>query len=169
MKRSSFLIASLVAGSFAYSGGAAAQADSVEAGEKLYNSTCVACHGADGKGKLPGVPDFTKSDGRLTKSDDVLVTNIMEGFKSPGSSMAMPAKGGISSLTKEQAEAMAAPTGTSRTPSATVASTRISQSTTAVCACRRIPWNGTAEPAITLSVWIRRLRGYLTKSKPGTR
>ena len=78
----------------------------MEAGEKLYNSTCVACHGADGKGKLPGVPDFTKSDGRLTKSDDVLVTNIMEGFKSPGSSMAMPAKGGISSLTKEQAEAM---------------------------------------------------------------
>jgi len=107
MKRSSFLIASLVAGSFAYSGGAAAQAASVEAGEKLYNSsTCVACHGADGKGKLPGVPDFTKSDGRLTKSDDVLVTNIMEGFKSPGSSMAMPAKGGISSLTKEQAEAI---------------------------------------------------------------
>ena len=36
MKRSSFLVASLVAGSFAYSGGAAAQADSVEAGEKLY-------------------------------------------------------------------------------------------------------------------------------------
>ena len=35
MKRSSFLVASLVAGSFAYSGGAAAQADSVEAGEKL--------------------------------------------------------------------------------------------------------------------------------------
>ena len=106
MKRSSFLVASLVAGSFAYSGGAAAQADSVEAGEKLYNSTCVACHGADGKGKLPGVPDFTKSDGRLTKSDDVLVTNIMEGFKSPGSSMAMPARGGISSLTKEQAGAI---------------------------------------------------------------
>ncbi len=106
MKRSSFLIASLVAGSFAYSGGAAAQAASVEAGEKLYNSTCVACHGADGKGKLPGVPDFTKSDGRLTKSDDVLVTNIMEGFKSPGSSMPIPDKRGISSLTKEQAQAI---------------------------------------------------------------
>jgi len=98
--------ASRVAGSFAYQGVAAAEATSVEAGEKVYDSTCVACHGADGKGKLPGVPDFTKSDGRLTKSDDVLVTNIMEGFKSPGSSMAMPAKGGISSLTKEQAEAM---------------------------------------------------------------
>jgi len=106
MKRSSFLIASLVAGSFAYSGGAAAQAASVEAGEKLYNTTCVACHGADGKGKLPGVPDFTKSDGRLSKDADVLATHIMEGFKSPGSSMAMPAKGGISSLTMEQAEAI---------------------------------------------------------------
>lgn len=106
MNRSLFLIAGLFAGVLASSAGVAAQADSVEAGEKLYNSTCVACHGANGKGKLPGVPDFTKSDGRLTKSDDVLVTNIMEGFKSPGSSMAMPAKGGISSLTKEQAGAI---------------------------------------------------------------
>ncbi len=58
------------------------------------------------KGKLPGVPDFTKSDGRLSKDADVLATHIMEGFKSPGSSMAMPAKGGISSLTMEQAEAI---------------------------------------------------------------
>ncbi|WP_341582652.1 c-type cytochrome [Marinobacter metalliresistant] len=106
MKRSSFLIASLVAGIVAYSAGAAASSESVETGEKLYNSTCVACHGANGKGKLPGVPDFTKSDGRLSKDNEVLVTHIMEGFKSPGSSMAMPAKGGISSLTKEQAGAI---------------------------------------------------------------
>jgi len=106
MKRSSFLIASLVAGIFASSTGAAASAENVEAGEKLFNSTCVACHGGDGKGKLPGVPDFTKSDGRLSKDNEVLVTHIMEGFKSPGSSMAMPAKGGISSLTKEQAESI---------------------------------------------------------------
>lgn len=104
MKRSSFLIASLAAGILGYSAGAAA--DQVEAGEKLFNTTCVACHGADGKGKLPGVPDFTKSDGRLSKGDDVLVTHIMEGFKSPGSPMAMPAKGGNSSLTKAQAESI---------------------------------------------------------------
>ena len=106
MKRSFFLIASLAAGVLAHSAGAAASSDQVEAGEKLYNTTCVACHGADGKGKLPGVPDFTKSDGRLSKDDDVLATHIMEGFKSPGSSMAMPAKGGISSLTMEQSGAI---------------------------------------------------------------
>ncbi len=69
-----------------------------QSGQAIYNQTCIACHGADGKGSLPGVPDFTKSDGRLSKSDDVLIKHITEGFQTPGSPMAMPAKGGNADL-----------------------------------------------------------------------
>ncbi len=68
-------------------------------GEAVYNQTCVACHGADGKGALPGVPDFTDPSGRLGKSDEVLLKHIVEGFQSPGSPMAMPPKGGNPDLT----------------------------------------------------------------------
>jgi cytochrome c5 len=63
-------------------------------GKDIYSQTCVACHGANGTGAIPGTPDFTQSGGALSKSDDELVRNITAGFQSPGSSMAMPAKGG---------------------------------------------------------------------------
>lgn len=68
-------------------------------GKEIYGSTCIACHGADGKGSLPGAPDFTKLDGPLSKPDEILVQHITEGFQSPGSPMAMPAKGGNPDLT----------------------------------------------------------------------
>lgn len=63
-------------------------------GEQVYNQTCVACHGVDGKGRMPGVPNFTAPDGPLSKPDDILVRHILEGFRSPGSPMAMPPRGG---------------------------------------------------------------------------
>ena len=106
MKRSPLWLAGILVGSIASSVAFSVQAETTEEGEELYNTTCVACHGQNGKGKLPGVPDFTKKDGRLAKTDDVLASHIMNGFKSPGSSMAMSAKGGMSSLTQEQAEAI---------------------------------------------------------------
>lgn len=40
--------------------------------EALYRQTCIACHGADARGALPGVPDFTADGGRLAKPDEVL-------------------------------------------------------------------------------------------------
>lgn len=67
-------------------------------GQAIYNQTCIACHGSNGKGTLPGAPDFTSSDGPLVKSDDVLIKNITYGFQGPGSPMAMPAKGGNTDL-----------------------------------------------------------------------
>jgi mono/diheme cytochrome c family protein len=67
-------------------------------GQDIYGQTCVACHGPAGTGALPGTPDFTKSGGPLAKSDDDLIHNISVGFQSPGSPMAMPAKGGNSAL-----------------------------------------------------------------------
>lgn len=78
----------------------------LEHGSAIYHQTCVACHGADGTGAIPGAPDFTKKDGRLTKSDDLLIQHIANGFQSPGSAMAMPPKGGNPSLTEDDIEAV---------------------------------------------------------------
>ena len=63
-------------------------------GEGIYSQTCVACHGANGTGAIPGTPNFTSPGGALSKSDDELIQSITVGFQSPGSPMAMPAKGG---------------------------------------------------------------------------
>lgn len=75
-------------------------------GEAIYNQTCIACHGADGKGTLPGAPDFSNPQGSLSQSDDVLVKHVTEGFQSPGSPMAMPAKGGNTALTEADIRAV---------------------------------------------------------------
>lgn len=78
----------------------------VLSGKEIYNKTCIACHGADGTGALPGVPDLTKPDGVLVKSDSDLLENISNGFQSPGSSMSMPAKGGNPNLTEANIKAV---------------------------------------------------------------
>jgi mono/diheme cytochrome c family protein len=67
-------------------------------GKQVYENNCVACHGANGKGALPGVPDFTDKNGRLSKPDSELFNSVTNGYKSPGSVMAMPPKGGNSAL-----------------------------------------------------------------------
>ena len=69
-----------------------------QTGKAIYEQTCQACHGADGRGPIPGVPDFTTPSGVLSKSEAVLLKNIRDGYQSPGASMAMPAKGGNPSL-----------------------------------------------------------------------
>ena len=76
-------------------------------GKETYDKTCIACHGGDGKGAFPGTPDFGASDGALSKSDEVLVDHIINGFQSPGSPMAMPPKGGNPNLsTSDVAEVL---------------------------------------------------------------
>ena len=69
-------------------------------GKQIYHQTCIACHGSEGTGGLPGVPYFTDADGPLSKSDEILTQSILNGFRSPGSPMAMPAKGGNPNLTE---------------------------------------------------------------------
>ena len=69
-------------------------------GKQVYDQTCIACHGANGTGALPGVPDLTVKSGPLTQSDEVLIKHITEGFQSSGAAMAMPAKGGNAALTE---------------------------------------------------------------------
>jgi mono/diheme cytochrome c family protein len=75
-------------------------------GKAIYNQTCIACHGASGTGSIPGVPDFTAPGGPLSKPDDVLIRNITNGFQSPGSPMAMPAKGGNPDLSHADVQAV---------------------------------------------------------------
>ncbi|MBL4575797.1 MAG: c-type cytochrome [Opitutaceae bacterium] len=75
-------------------------------GGKIYQRNCMACHGANGKGVLPGMRDFTDKTGRLTKTDAQLLNNIINGFQSPGSSMPMPPRGGNAQLSNDELAAI---------------------------------------------------------------
>jgi len=77
----------------------------VAEGKALYQATCVACHGPKGNGAIPGVPDLTKGV-ILAKPDAELTSNIINGFQSKGSPMAMPPKGGNPNLTEKGAKAI---------------------------------------------------------------
>lgn len=77
-------------------------AQAADPGKAVYERSCATCHGANGKGVLPGVPDLTKKDGVLSQPDDVLLKRTVEGYQSPGSPLAMPPKGGNPSLTEAQ-------------------------------------------------------------------
>ena len=68
-------------------------------GKEVYESNCLACHGANGKGSLPGMPNFVAKNGPLSKDDSELLRNIINGIQSEGSSMPMPPKGGNGQLT----------------------------------------------------------------------
>lgn len=68
------------------------------AGDGIYHQTCVACHGADGKGAIPGAPNFADPKGVLSQADAVLENAILNGKTTPGVPIAMPPKGGNSNL-----------------------------------------------------------------------
>lgn len=70
-------------------------------GDKIYHETCVACHGPDGHGTVPGAPDFTKKGGPLSKPHSVLTAHIKNGFHEPGKPLAMPPKGANPSLSDQ--------------------------------------------------------------------
>lgn len=75
-------------------------------GAMVFNGTCIACHGSDGEGSLPGVPDLTEKAGLLSQDDAVLLKRMAEGFQSPGSPMAMPPRGGDPALTDADLDAV---------------------------------------------------------------
>lgn len=56
-----------------------------EQGSAVYDQTCAVCHGPDGAGAMPGVPDFNDPAGPLSKPDAVLLKSTIEGSTSPGS------------------------------------------------------------------------------------
>lgn len=75
-----------------------------QTGEKIYQEgTCVACHGKKGRGKLPGVPKFSKKGGVLSKPHELISKYIKEG-RSSGGPLSMPPKGGMPNLSDEDIE-----------------------------------------------------------------
>lgn len=81
---------------------AVAAANPVEAGSKLYDSTCTACHGPGGMG-IQGLGKALKGSPMLKLSDGELVDFIKKGrdTSDPANTtkVAMPPKGGNPALT----------------------------------------------------------------------
>ena len=75
-------------------------------GAAVFNGTCIACHGSDGTGNIPGVPDLTGNKGLLSQDDTVLLKRMTDGFQSPGAAMAMPPRGGDPGLTDADMKAV---------------------------------------------------------------
>lgn len=75
-------------------------------GSVIFRQTCIACHGADGKGSVPGAPNFTDPKGVLSQSDTVLHGFIENGKQTPGVPIAMPPKGGNANLSQEDIKAV---------------------------------------------------------------
>jgi mono/diheme cytochrome c family protein len=71
-------------------------------GEELYFETCAVCHGGDGAGTMPGIPDMSGASGPLWKSDKDLITTIINGVERSDLPTPMPAKGGNDDLTPEK-------------------------------------------------------------------
>ena len=90
-------------GASAWGIGEAAAANEQSAGRDIYNRSCVACHGSDGAGAMPEVPDLTEPDGPLLKPDAVLLRSIVEGVDRPDSPLPMPPMGGDPELSEEGA------------------------------------------------------------------
>ena len=73
---------------------AAGQTGDVAAGQSVFNGTCVGCHGSNGAGALPGVPNLRQ---KLGKSNQTLINNIISGVQT--GPIAMPPRGGNPNLT----------------------------------------------------------------------
>jgi len=69
--------------------------------EQIYYNTCIVCHGDDGTGNMPGVPDLSTSGSLFTDSEQAIVARMKSGIQKPGG-IAMPPRGGSPTLTDRQ-------------------------------------------------------------------
>lgn len=79
---------------------AARAQDAISAAADSYAQNCAVCHGDDGTGAMPGVPDLLA---RRTWSDyttDELVKRIQQGIKTPASPSGMPPNAGNPALSE---------------------------------------------------------------------
>jgi len=85
--------------------GSQAAAGPGQGAAELYLQSCAACHGVDGTGAMPGVPDLTAASGLLTKSMETLLAEVKTGIPARDG-MGMPPKGGNPDLTEAQLRAI---------------------------------------------------------------
>lgn len=71
-------------------------------GETIYNSGCVACHGA-GIAGAPRVGDKAAWANRIAQGTKIMYEHALKGFQGPAG--VMPAKGGFTHLSDEQVKA----------------------------------------------------------------
>ena len=71
-------ISSLVVVFFLLVGNDAATAADPLRGGKSYQSHCINCHGANGAGEIPNIPDFSRGES-LLQSDNALLETIKSG------------------------------------------------------------------------------------------
>ena len=90
----------------AVQGGSIDQA-SPEQGKALFETHCAACHGLDGRGKIPGISDLNQDIGKLAQDWQQTFERVRDGFQDPGSIMAMPARGGADLSDSELWDALA--------------------------------------------------------------
>lgn len=66
-----------------------------------YAQNCALCHGDDGAGAMPGVPDLTANADWARMTDSVLVKRIQQGVKTPASQMGMLPNAGNPTLSEQ--------------------------------------------------------------------
>jgi len=69
-----------------------------ETGEEIFMRSCVACHGTDGAGTMPGIPGLSGQGGPMEKTDAALMRSILEGVDSGNTPTPMPPRGGDETL-----------------------------------------------------------------------
>ncbi len=50
---------------------AGAEAGNVFEGKRLYSKHCQSCHGVDGRGVMPGMPDFSRGEGLFATQEQL--------------------------------------------------------------------------------------------------
>jgi len=69
--------------------------------EQIYIQTCFVCHGDDGSGNMPGVPDLAGNKKLMIEENSVIVKRMKSGIQTSGN-LSMPAKGGNPDLTDKE-------------------------------------------------------------------
>lgn len=75
-------------------------------GEQVYIQNCMVCHGDDGSGAMPGVPDLRANRSWMAVPAQQLIKHIKQGIQSPGAAVTMPPKGGNPALSDEELSAV---------------------------------------------------------------
>jgi len=87
-------------------GTASASTHGPNEGTAIYTRTCLACHGSDGAGTMPGIPDLTEKNGPMSKSDEVLLESILKGIETESAPTPMPPMGGEEEMTRSSARSV---------------------------------------------------------------